>query len=742
MKASSSNLRYADNNDAIDDHIEVVKTVDDHDVVDVDSENANGVGDEKTVDNEKKGGRRSFVWDHFIFVKGATKAPCPYCKTVIACAGKKNGTSTLASHLTNVCRTSPLYKKNIDSKKQATLGFKPISEGDITGGSLATHSFSQERCRKALARLCIKDNQPFSIVDNEGFQDYSWEMNPLFKMPSRWTVARDCLKIYKEEEKKLKGLLKDQTVSLTTDTWSSVQNVNYMCLTAHWVDDDWVLRKKILNFCPIANHRGDTIGKMVYQCLQKWGIERVFTVTVDNASSNDGAIKFLGKMLKGPHAVLDCKYLHLRCCAHILNLVVRDGLEEQFKSISKIRNAVRYVRSSPARAASFRESVERVNIQCDKKPCLDVETRWNSTFLMLETAEKYADAFDRLKLIDYKYRSYFCGDDEDDFADNTRKRKRKEKVVGAPEEDDWEKARHFIEYLRVFYNVTNLISGSKYVTSNLFFGELVTMHASISRMCADEDEQKRAMAASMKDKYDKYWDNIDNINFLLYVAVLLDPRNKLFYLDYCLGQIYGMNSAKTKVMSKKVVETLNELFQHYRMKEDRVNARNKKNSAFSTSDSSLFTSGAKVSLETSFLKYLEEQGHGVNKTEVDIYLDDGLEKRDDSFDILNWWKVNSLKFPILSQVARHVLGMPISTVASESAFSTGGRVIDQFRSSLTPKTAEALICVQDWIRSTPTDIGLQDMPVNVLEELQEKIEKIELDEFPTGQKSFESMDED
>ncbi|GKB51176.1 zinc finger, BED-type containing protein [Tanacetum coccineum] len=345
MKASSSNLRYADNNDAIDDHIEVVKIVDDHDVVDVDSENANGVGDEKTVDNEKKGGRRSFVWDHFIFVKGATKAPCPYCKTVIACAGKKNGTSTLASHLTNVCRTSPLYKKNIDSKKQATLGFKPISEGDITECEL-------HESNGTLVLMMI-----------------------------------GC-------------------------------------------------KEEILNFCPIANHRGDTIGKLVYQCLQKWGIERVFTVTVDNASSNDGAIK--------------------------------------------------------------------------------------------------------LKLIDYKYRSYFCGDDEDDFADNTRKRKRKEKVVGAPEEDDWEKARHFIEYLRVFYNVTNLISGSKYVTSNLFFGELVTMHASISRMCTDEDEQKRAMAASMKDKYDKYWDNIDNINFLLYVAVLLDPRNKLFYLDYYLGQIYGM----------------------------------------------------------------------------------------------------------------------------------------------------------------------------------------------------------
>lgn len=290
----------------------------------------------------------------------------------------------------------------------------------------------------------------------------------------------------------------------------------------------------------------------------------------------------------------------------------------------------------------------------------------------------------------------------------------------------------------MFYNVTNLISGSKYVTSNLFFGELVTMHASISRMCVDEDKKKQAMAASMKDKYDKYWDNIDNINFLLYVAVLLDPRNKLFYLDYCLGQIYGMNSDKAKVMSTKVVDTLNELFHHYKMKEDRVNARNKKNSAISTSDSSLFTSGSKVSLETSFLKYLEEQGHGVNKTEVDTYLDDGLEKRDESFDILNWWKFNSLKFPILSQVARHVLGMPIIPPLRQSL-----HLAPEAESLISLGVIEALICTQDWIRSTPTDIGLQDMTINALEELQEKMEKIELDEFPTGQKSFEScMDED
>ena len=73
-----------------------------------------------------------------------------------------------------------------------------------------------------------------------------------------------------------------------------------------------------------------------------------------------------------------------------------------------------------------------------------------------------------------------------------------------------------------------------------------------------------------------------------------------------------------------------------------------------------------------------------DKNEVERYLIDGCENpNDDKLDILGWWKSNALKYKTLSKLAQHVMAITISTVASESTFSIGGPVLDQFRSSLT-----------------------------------------------------------
>ncbi|XP_074362487.1 zinc finger BED domain-containing protein RICESLEEPER 2-like [Apium graveolens] len=219
----------------------------------------------------------------------------------------------------------------------------------------------------------------------------------------------------------------------------------------------------------------------------------------------------------------------MQCCEHILNLVVKDSLKEQHEWIARISNAIRYVRSSPDRLEKFKKSVERENIECDKMVCLDFDTRWNSTYNMLDVAVKYKGAFIRMITEDSNYEPFFKGADLGNMGAGlgvlSGNAKKKKKIV----EDahffvDFDNVIRFVQFLKIFYDVTLKLSGSKYCTSNVFFVELVKVQESIIKLCSNEDILMRDMANRMKDKYDKYWDNMENTNFLLYVAVVLDPR--------------------------------------------------------------------------------------------------------------------------------------------------------------------------------------------------------------------------
>lgn len=104
--------------------------------------------------------------------------------------------------------------------------------------------------------------------------------------------------------------------------------------------------KKIINFCPISSHK-QAISKVVETCLEYWEIkEKLFIVSVDNASSNDVACAHLKKLVqrKKANCVNDGKYVHVRCIAHIINLIVWDGIKEHGVCID-IRHTMKYVKN-------------------------------------------------------------------------------------------------------------------------------------------------------------------------------------------------------------------------------------------------------------------------------------------------------------------------------------------------------------------------------------------------------------
>ncbi|CAN1135923.1 hypothetical protein LINPERHAP1_LOCUS12605 [Linum perenne] len=96
---------------------------------------------------------------------------------------------------------------------------------------------------------------------------------------------------------------------------------------------------------------------------------------MDNATTNDIAIIYLrDKFQTWRGSILGGKYLHRRCVAHILNLVVTNGLEEVDISVRMVLEAVRWVRGSPART-STKECVVFHGMDPKSLLRLDVATR-------------------------------------------------------------------------------------------------------------------------------------------------------------------------------------------------------------------------------------------------------------------------------------------------------------------------------------------------------------------------------
>jgi hypothetical protein len=213
----------------------------------------------------------------------------------------------------------------------------------------------------------------------------------------------------------------------------------------------------------------------------------------------------------------------------------------------------------------------------------------------------------------------------------------------------------------------------------------------------------------MQTKLDKYWDPEEKeneepnrrrkskeieLNVALVIAAFLDPRRKEDYLYF----FYSKVCSNEEMVSKQVDIALDWVKKY--VKEYELLAAT--STAFSTPPSQGNTTigspiAGKRKLEEEFAQYKSRRRSRVHKSEFDTYLDESCEEDTFDFDVLGWWKKSAVKFPILSSMARDFLAIPLSTVASESAFSCGGRILGDTRSSLTSEMLQALVCAKDWL---------------------------------------------
>ncbi|KAH9685443.1 hypothetical protein KPL70_013956 [Citrus sinensis] len=385
--------------------------------------------------------KRSETWNHYTVLEdNQYKAKCNCCGKIYQCHSRFDGISNVGTHL-KVCEAYLNVKREQDERQQKLAA--ESGEGNASNMVLAK-GWSQEACRRAASKMIILGELPLNFVDNKGFRHFCNVVIPQFIRPSRRTISRDVMDMFLEEKEILKSLIckNKHRVSLTTDIWTSVQNMSYM------------------------------------------GIERVCAITVDNASGNDVAIDYVKNQML--------------MWKNVDALVLRGG---------------------------------------------------NSTYLMLMTALKFREAFERMAEVDKPYEAYFR------------------------EEENGKKGG---------WNSSPPLPSKSFRSGSASGGDGGS--SSSPHLIDDMDRQQGYI--------------IEHGDDTLRVA---RP-----FLGY----------------AKKVL--------------------------------------------------IQNEGKLVT-TDVERYLLDPIEDpSNDKLKILLWWKVNGSKYPILQKIARDILAIPVSTVASEFAFSTGG----------------------------------------------------------------------
>jgi len=198
------------------------------------------------------------------------------------------------------------------------------------------------------------------------------------------------------------------------------------------------MQKKVLSFTILSPpHSGKAIFEKIFQMLQEWKLEKkVFSFTLDNASSNDAFARCMkDHLLLDNMLVRNGNFFHHRCCAHILNLIVKDGIQSIDESVHLIRESVKYIRGSQMRKIKFAQAVKNVSLSEKRGLRQDVPTRWNSTYLMLESALHFKRAFSHYAILDSGY-------------------------LHCPTEEHWEQVARICQLLLPFYEATRAFSGN------------------------------------------------------------------------------------------------------------------------------------------------------------------------------------------------------------------------------------------------------------------------------------------
>ena len=548
-----------------------------------------------------------------------------------------------------------------DSHRISEHGALPSNQNTLRRPTVDPHVL-----RKLIVEWVIDRRHSFNEIEAESFRkiisyiDIAAES----KLPkSGKTLRSDILHYFHEAKSTVIEQLSmaRSKIHLGFDLWTAPNYTPMLAITGHWTGHDYTAKTSLLAIREISGaHAGENIGHTVYEMMKEFGIcAKIGYFMGDNASNNDTTIQSINRRLQEDgFDGFEWEERRLRCWGHIMNLVVkallfgpnvsklekerRDGedittYERQqtlrwraLGAIGKSHNIVKFIRVSPQRRAAFLSQ----ELQKDSAFMLraDNDTRWNSTWNMLESLLRQRERVDA-------YISMMSELVNDRLSDQ-----------------DWADLQEVYELLKPFKMLTmigqekNSLHGS---IGSILWGMdmLLTVLEEARKKSSDIRSPDSPFQLALDHAWgilNKYYSETDKCRMYI-VSLVLDPRMKYDYFE--------------RNWKKKWIRDMKE----------------KMRSVWEECDgqpSSAITTSPTVIADTSPFD-VNKWRFGTAKPvrdELTRYLDAPLlvldsPEANESFDAMKWWTGNMQEFPVLAQLAFETFSIPAMSVEPERVFS-------------------------------------------------------------------------
>ncbi|CAA0815337.1 Unknown protein [Striga hermonthica] len=570
---------------------------------------------------------------------------CKFCGQSYSIA---TATGNLGRHLSS---RHPGYDKMADSSNNsapepATVTKKPQTQVKLPLVEL-------DHLNWLLIKWLLVASLPPSTLAEQFLMNSFKFLNPLAEVWSGEKFQTVMCEVFRSMQEMVKLTVQQITskVSITLDFWTSYEQILYMSVTCQWIDEYWSFQKILLDICHIPSPCGSSeIYYALLKVLRLYNLEtKILAITHDNSPNATHACHTLRGDMDSQKLTAFCS---IPCAAHTLNSIINEGLRNTKSVILKIREFVLELNSSPEILEDFLQFTTAYQEGNWKFP-LDASARWSGSYQMLDIGCKASKSIDSVI------------------------RKHEEQLGSRLLLNSTEK--NFINivhnYLEPFYKTISNICTNKVLTVGmlLFFMDHISDTISACKDSRQTPEWLKAAAEDMHVKALSYSDQV--CNPFAYMASILDPRIKVELIPEYLNLTSFLDEARNHFITNYSVSYFPSAGNSYEPNDE----------------------GSSASFAEEIARKKRRAGMSSATDELTQYLSEPPVPM--PTDVVEWWKVNSSRYPRLSLMARDFLAVQSTAVHPEDVFSAKGDENVRQRFLVTRHDARALLCVRSWVQN-------------------------------------------